>query len=96
MAQKIRAELPAFLEKIVSWVGPSESEVVRCLNIIGSNIEVTDFWPMKIVNPEFIYGYFALAIWRAGGIAVPLQGSRMAQRKIDLRVPREPKCFLQC
>jgi uncharacterized protein (TIGR02147 family) len=29
----IRAELPAFIEKIVKWVGPSPSETVRCLNI---------------------------------------------------------------
>lgn len=32
-AKQIRAELPAFLERIIKIVGPSESEVVRCLNI---------------------------------------------------------------
>lgn len=32
-ANQIRAELPAFIEKIIKWVGPSPSETVRCLNI---------------------------------------------------------------
>lgn len=32
-AKQIRAELPAFLEKIIKIVGPSPSEIVRCLNI---------------------------------------------------------------
>lgn len=32
-AAQIRAELPAFIEKIIKWVGPSPSETVRCLNI---------------------------------------------------------------
>ncbi|MEQ1877045.1 MAG: TIGR02147 family protein [Bdellovibrionia bacterium] len=33
VAEKIRAELPAFIEKINNLVLPSDSEVVRCLNI---------------------------------------------------------------
>ena len=33
VADRIRADLPAYIEKIVKWVGPSPSEVVRCLNI---------------------------------------------------------------
>lgn len=33
VANQIRAELPAFIEKINTWVGPAKSEVVRCLNI---------------------------------------------------------------
>jgi uncharacterized protein (TIGR02147 family) len=33
VADQVRSELPSFIEKIVKWVGPSESEVVRCLNI---------------------------------------------------------------
>jgi uncharacterized protein (TIGR02147 family) len=34
VAEKIRADLPAYIERIVNkWVGPSTSEVVRCLNI---------------------------------------------------------------
>ncbi len=33
VAEKIRMELPAFIEKIHKWVGPSPSETVRCLNI---------------------------------------------------------------
>lgn len=33
VAERIRAELPDFVEKIHSLVGPSPSEVVRCLNI---------------------------------------------------------------
>jgi len=33
VADKIRAELPKFIEKISEWVDPSPSEVVRCLNI---------------------------------------------------------------
>lgn len=33
VAERIRAELPNFIEKISAWVGPSPSEVVRCLNI---------------------------------------------------------------
>ena len=32
-AQQIREELPAFIQKIDKWVGPSPSETVRCLNI---------------------------------------------------------------
>lgn len=32
-ATQIRNELPAFIEKIIKWVGPSPSETVRCLNI---------------------------------------------------------------
>ncbi|MES2769577.1 MAG: TIGR02147 family protein [Bdellovibrionota bacterium] len=32
-AQKIRQELPAFIEKINKWVVDSDSEIVRCLNI---------------------------------------------------------------
>lgn len=32
-AAQIRTELPAFIEKIIKWVGPSPSETVRCLNI---------------------------------------------------------------
>lgn len=32
-ATQIRTELPAFIEKIIKWVGPSPSETVRCLNI---------------------------------------------------------------
>lgn len=32
-AEKIRQELPAFIEKINKWVVDSNSEVVRCLNI---------------------------------------------------------------
>ncbi len=33
VADRIRADLPSYIEKIVKWVGPSPSEVVRCLNI---------------------------------------------------------------
>jgi DNA-binding Lrp family transcriptional regulator len=33
VADQIRADLPAYIEKITGWVGPSKSEVVRCLNI---------------------------------------------------------------
>lgn len=33
VAEKIRIELPAMIEKINKWVMPSPSEVVRCLNI---------------------------------------------------------------
>jgi uncharacterized protein (TIGR02147 family) len=33
VAQKIRQELPNFVEKIAKWVQPSNSEVLRCLNI---------------------------------------------------------------
>lgn len=33
VADQVRSELPSFIEKIVKWVGPSPSEVVRCLNI---------------------------------------------------------------
>ncbi len=33
VADQIREELPSFVEKISKWVGPSESETVRCLNI---------------------------------------------------------------
>lgn len=32
-AEKIRQELPAFIEKISKIVIPSKSEVIRCLNI---------------------------------------------------------------
>lgn len=32
-AKQIRAELPAFIERIVKLVGPSPSETVRCLNL---------------------------------------------------------------
>lgn len=32
-ADLIRRELPNFVEKILKWVGPSPSEIVRCLNI---------------------------------------------------------------
>ena len=32
-AQLVRRELPTVIEKIIRWVGPSPSEVVRCLNI---------------------------------------------------------------
>ena len=33
LASEIRQELPSIIEKIIKRVGPSESEVVRCLNI---------------------------------------------------------------
>ncbi len=33
VAEKVRVELPAMIEKINKWVIPSKSEVVRCLNI---------------------------------------------------------------
>lgn len=33
VAQKVRQELPNFVEKIAKWVQPSPSEVLRCLNI---------------------------------------------------------------
>jgi uncharacterized protein (TIGR02147 family) len=33
VAEKIRRELPSFIEKISASVGPSKSETVRCLNI---------------------------------------------------------------
>jgi uncharacterized protein (TIGR02147 family) len=33
VAQKIRQQLPEFIKQIIDEVGPSESEVVRCLNI---------------------------------------------------------------
>jgi uncharacterized protein (TIGR02147 family) len=33
VAEKIRVELPAMIEKINKWVMPSTSEIVRCLNI---------------------------------------------------------------
>lgn len=33
VAERVRAELPALIEKITSWVVPSPSETVRCLNI---------------------------------------------------------------
>mgnify|MGYP000567757479 CR=1 FL=1 len=33
VAEKVREELPAFVEKLSKWVGPSPSEVVRCLNM---------------------------------------------------------------
>jgi len=33
VADKVREELPSFIEKINKWILPSESEVVRCLNI---------------------------------------------------------------
>lgn len=33
VAQKIRQELPAFIEKINKWVAPSPDEVNRCINI---------------------------------------------------------------
>jgi uncharacterized protein (TIGR02147 family) len=33
VADRVRDELPNFIEKIVSWVGPSPSETVRCLNL---------------------------------------------------------------
>lgn len=33
LAERVRADLPAFIENIVKLVGPSPSEVVRCLNI---------------------------------------------------------------
>lgn len=32
-ALQIRKELPNFIEKIMKWVGPSPSEIVRCLNV---------------------------------------------------------------
>ncbi len=32
-ALQIRKELPNFVEKMMNWVGPSPSELVRCLNI---------------------------------------------------------------
>src|SRR5262249_23613292 len=32
-ADRIRADLPNYISKINSWVGPSASQVVRCLNI---------------------------------------------------------------
>lgn len=33
VAARVRAELPAFIEKINKWVVPAPSELVRCLNI---------------------------------------------------------------
>ena len=33
VAVRVRAELPAFIEKINKWVVPAPSEIVRCLNI---------------------------------------------------------------
>jgi len=33
VAARVRAELPAFIEKINKWVVPAPSEIVRCLNI---------------------------------------------------------------
>lgn len=33
VAEQVRAELPSVIEKITSWVVPSPSETVRCLNI---------------------------------------------------------------
>ena len=33
VAEKIRADLPAYIQKVSEWVGPSKEEVVRCLNI---------------------------------------------------------------
>ena len=33
VADRVRQELPMFIEKLVKWVGPSPSETVRCLNI---------------------------------------------------------------
>ncbi len=33
VAERIRADLPAYIEKIQKWIGPSPSETVRCLNI---------------------------------------------------------------
>lgn len=33
VADKVREDLPAYIEKIAKWVGPSPSQVVRCLNI---------------------------------------------------------------
>ena len=33
VADRIRQDLPAYFEKLAKWVGPSKSEVVRCLNI---------------------------------------------------------------
>lgn len=33
VATRVRAELPAFIEKINKWVVPAPSEIVRCLNI---------------------------------------------------------------
>ena len=41
VAEKIRTELPNFIEQIVKWVGPSPSEVVRCLNIDWFDYEKT-------------------------------------------------------
>jgi uncharacterized protein (TIGR02147 family) len=32
-AARVRAELPAFIEKINKWIVPSPSETVRCLNV---------------------------------------------------------------
>lgn len=33
VAERIRADLPTYIQKLIGWVGPSESEVVRCLNV---------------------------------------------------------------
>ena len=33
VADRIRADLPAYVEKLTKWIVPSPSEVVRCLNI---------------------------------------------------------------
>jgi uncharacterized protein (TIGR02147 family) len=38
-AEVIRAHIPGFLEEVYSIVGPSQSEVVRCLNIDWFNYE---------------------------------------------------------
>lgn len=33
VAERIRTQLPELIKQIIDQVGPSESEVVRCLNI---------------------------------------------------------------
>lgn len=33
VAEKVRDEIPEFIQKIYNWLGPSESQTVRCLNI---------------------------------------------------------------
>ncbi len=33
VADRIRSDLPSYIERLAKWIGPSPSEVVRCLNI---------------------------------------------------------------